>query len=163
MAMSTSFRGCLVVLGGIVLIVLLGVAIEEVPPWARRTFGPKPTPIPTLTAQQLAQKAEAQRIAAQRALVEKRQRDAQEAAWPRTKAGRIWQQHKDWDRDDCETIASGKVRIGMTAAQCREAWGRPNDTNRTTYSFGTHEQWCYGEYCKPALYFDNGILQSIQD
>ena len=34
------------------------------------------------------------------------------------------------------------------------------DMNRSTYSFGVHEQWVYdGGY----LYFENGTLKSIQN
>ena len=57
----------------------------------------------------------------------------------------------------------GPLEVGMTAEQCRYLWGRPTVVNRTTTALGTSEQWCYGEWCKPALYFQNGILVSWQD
>lgn len=46
---------------------------------------------------------------------------------------------------------------------CRESWGEPDDINRTTGSWGTHEQWVYGEYDCDYLYFENGVLTSIQN
>lgn len=57
----------------------------------------------------------------------------------------------------------GPVEVGMTAERCRYLWGRPTVVNRTTTAVGTAEQWCYGEFCKPALYFQNGILVSWQE
>ncbi len=58
-------------------------------------------------------------------------------------------------------IAEGKVQLGMTKEQCEWAWGYPDDVNRTTGSFGTHEQWVYGGGYY--LYFENGRLTVIQN
>jgi len=53
------------------------------------------------------------------------------------------------------------VRIGMSKQDVLDSsWGRPRDINRTTNSRGIHEQWVYdGGY----LYFDDGVLRSIQN
>jgi len=54
------------------------------------------------------------------------------------------------------------VYLGMTAHQARASnWGAPQSVNRTTGSFGVHEQWVYGggNY----LYFQNGLLTSVQN
>jgi hypothetical protein len=66
-----------------------------------------------------------------------------------------------WKKDDCITVAERRIRIGMTDAMVREAWGKPEDINRTTTTYGVHEQWVYesGNYC----YFDDGILTTIQN
>lgn len=57
-------------------------------------------------------------------------------------------------------IAQNKVQLGMNQAMCRESWGEPYEINRSTGSFGVHEQWVYsGGY----LYFENGKLTSIQN
>lgn len=58
-------------------------------------------------------------------------------------------------------ILKGQVRLGWTKEMCIEAWGRPKDINRTTGSYGVHEQWVYG--LKYYLYFENGKLTGIQD
>lgn len=58
-------------------------------------------------------------------------------------------------------ISKGQVAIGMTAEQCRAAWGRPRSINRSTYTFGVHEQWCYGGH--NYLYMEDGRLTSIQN
>ena len=63
-------------------------------------------------------------------------------------------------QSDAELIKQGRVRLGMTAEQCRAAWGRPRDINRSVGSYGVHEQWCYnGSY----LYFQDGVLTSWQN
>lgn len=58
-------------------------------------------------------------------------------------------------------IATGKVRIGMTKKMCKESWGEPESINRTTGSYGIHEQWVYGD--GNYLYFENGRLSDIQN
>lgn len=60
-----------------------------------------------------------------------------------------------------QLIFDGKVRIGFTKAMCKAAWGEPEDINKTSGSWGVHEQWVYrdGSY----LYFENGKLTSIQN
>jgi hypothetical protein len=85
------------------------------------------------------------------------------AEWLRSPAGELWQRHDAWSRDDCEAIAAHKVHVGMTAEQCRLAWGNPASVNRTGRAGGVAEQWCYGDLCQNALYFDNGILSSWQN
>ena len=62
--------------------------------------------------------------------------------------------------DVARMILRKKVQIGMTAEQCRAAWGEPDDINRTVGSFGTHEQWVYGS---SYLYFEDGVMTSLQD
>jgi hypothetical protein len=42
----------------------------------------------------------------------------------------------------------------------QSSWGRPEHINRSDYSFGTKEQWVYGN--GHYLYFENGVLTSIQ-
>lgn len=44
---------------------------------------------------------------------------------------------------------------------CIEAWGQPEDINRTIVQGNINEQWVYSLDCY--LYFDNGILTAIQD
>lgn len=58
-------------------------------------------------------------------------------------------------------ILNGKVLIGMSSSQCREAWGSPKSINRTTSRYGVHEQWVYSG--NRYLYFENGTLTTIQD
>ena len=56
-----------------------------------------------------------------------------------------------------------KVRIGWSKQMCREAWGEPDDIKKTIGSWGTHEQWVYGDIYCDYLYFENGVLTSIQN
>ena len=79
----------------------------------------------------------------------------------RLKAERKARLTKKYGKTYADLIIQGKVRIGMTAEMCREAWGTPDDINRSSGSWGMHEQWCYdwGGY----LYMENGKLTSIQN
>lgn len=53
------------------------------------------------------------------------------------------------------------VRIGMTKEEVlQSSWGRPRSVNKTTFAWGTREQWVYdGGY----LYFDDDKLTAIQN
>lgn len=63
--------------------------------------------------------------------------------------------------EDHYLIIKGSVRIGMSATAAACSWGRPEDINRSVYSFGVHEQWVYGggNY----LYFEDNVLTAIQN
>lgn len=94
---------------------------------------------------------EAERIAEEKRIAEEQ----------RLKAERKARLTKKYGKTYADLILQGKVRIGMTAEMCREAWGTPDDINRSSGSWGVHEQWCYdwGGY----LYMENGKLTSIQN
>ena len=54
------------------------------------------------------------------------------------------------------------VSVGMSSQNALDSsWGKPQKINRTTGSFGVHEQWVYGG--GGYLYFENGILRTIQN
>lgn len=57
-------------------------------------------------------------------------------------------------------ILQGRVVIGMTKDQCIESWGHPTRINRTTTASRVSEQWVYS---RRYLYFENGVLVTIQD
>lgn len=42
-----------------------------------------------------------------------------------------------------DSVALGRVLVGMTADQVRRAWGEPRDTDRTTHTGGVMERWYY--------------------
>lgn len=57
--------------------------------------------------------------------------------------------------------ASRGVTIGMTKEDVLlSSWGAPSNIKKTVNAYGTSEQWVYDNY--NYLYFDNGILTSIQ-
>jgi len=64
------------------------------------------------------------------------------------------------EKENEELSKTGHIRIGMTAKQCRAAWGEPEKVNRTRRAEGVHDQWVYDE--DHYLYLDNGVLRSIQ-
>lgn len=86
---------------------------------------------------------------------------AEQQAYDNSPAGRICKKHPDWTKSVCETLSKGKVRVGMTKEQARIGWGNPDDINKTITTYGTSEQWVYGY--SSYLYFDDGILTSIQN
>lgn len=67
------------------------------------------------------------------------------------------------DYDRVESILKRRINIGYTKDQCRFAWGAPERINRTMNRYGVSEQWCYGSGNYLYLYFDDGILTTIQN
>jgi len=53
----------------------------------------------------------------------------------------------------------GKVTIGMSKEMCELSWGKPDNINSTISSGKKSEQWVYDNNY---LYFDNGVLTTIQ-
>lgn len=68
---------------------------------------------------------------------------------------------KKYGRSTAIKIVNGEIWIGMTSEMAKDAVGRPRDINRTVNSWGVREQWVYSDGLY--LYFDNGILTTIQD
>ena len=81
----------------------------------------------------------------------------------RAKVRRSLDRHPDWDASVLSAVVCGRVHIGMTREQAIAGWGRPRDINRTTASYGVHEQWVYGEYGSGYLYFEDGRLTTVQN
>lgn len=67
---------------------------------------------------------------------------------------------KKFGKEATDLIMKGHIWLGMTTDMCRESKGIPDHINRTTGSYGSHEQWVYPYLY---LYFENGILKTIQD
>jgi len=63
---------------------------------------------------------------------------------------------------NAERIYKGEYWIGMTDVMARKSIGYPDDVNKSTGSWGVHEQWVYDK-TKLYLYFENGKLSSIQN
>ena len=58
-------------------------------------------------------------------------------------------------------VASKQVSLDMTKEMCRDAWGKPINTYRTTTKYGQSEVWCYNY--KTRVYFYNGKVVQIDD
>lgn len=60
-----------------------------------------------------------------------------------------------------------KLRLGMGESTVRNRIGSPGHINRSIGSWGVHEQWVYDRTTPyphlVCLYFENGVLTSIQD
>jgi hypothetical protein len=68
---------------------------------------------------------------------------------------------KKYGQSNVNLALQGSVKIGWNKELCREAWGEPNSINRTTTTYGVHEQWVYST--SRYLYFDDGVLTAIQE
>lgn len=100
-----------------------------------------------------------QEAARKKAEAEKAKAEAERRA-KMSKVERIMEKY-NCDEATAIYISKGQVVIGMTTEQCRAAWGAPQRINRSTYSFGVHEQWCYGGH--NYLYFEDDVLTSVQN
>lgn len=81
----------------------------------------------------------------------------------RAKVRRSMERHPGWDASVISAVVCGRVQTGMTKEQALAAWGRPRDINRTTSSYGTREQWVYGESGSGYLYFEDDRLTTVQN
>lgn len=58
-------------------------------------------------------------------------------------------------------VANKQVSLDMTKEMCRDAWGKPINTYRTTTKYGQSEVWSYNY--KTRVYFYNGKVVQIDD
>jgi len=101
-------------------------------------------------AQQDAKAAEAERAALAQAQEEEEERTARRRAAAEKRAADLRKKYAGSPYAD--TIVARKVSLGMTADMVRDAWGAPDDINRTILSDLTKEQWVYGS--KSYVYFE---------
>lgn len=69
---------------------------------------------------------------------------------------------KEYGAYNANRIIKGEYWIGMTDKMAKASLGYPDDINKSTGSWGVHEQWVYSKK-DIYLYFENGKLTSIQD
>lgn len=60
-----------------------------------------------------------------------------------------------------ELVANRRVALDMTKEMCRDAWGSPMNTYRTTTKYGQSEVWSYNY--KTRVYFYDGKVVQIDD
>lgn len=77
------------------------------------------------------------------------------------KAKRLSILTKKYGSANAKKIINGYVVTGFSKQMCIEAWGAPSSINKTTGSWGTHEQWVYGS--GNYLYFEGNKLTAIQN
>ena len=76
--------------------------------------------------------------------------------------GAVIRQHLSVHRDIAIEIPTpNKLRIGMSMEECRNIWGKPQNTTKTTFSHQESETWIYGN--QRFLIFKNGILDIINE
>ena len=53
-------------------------------------------------------------------------------------------------------------QIGMTSEEAiKSTWGEPKEINKSTYSWGIKEQWCYSD--NRYIYLEDGVVTSISE
>lgn len=96
---------------------------------------------------------------------EEKARLACQKEWELSKQKRIEERKRDmivkYGTEIGVLVGDRKVTIGMTQEMCRDAWGRPMNTYRTTTKYGQGEVWCYNY--KTRVYFYNGKVVQIDD
>jgi hypothetical protein len=156
--MSQTMQGCLIVTVVVLACVVVATMLRgcgSPPPAA-----PKSAWNPAAEAQLAAEHEKDFRVKEAAAAAANKEADAKEAAFLKTTAGKIWQKHKEWGRETCETIAKRQTIVGMTAEQVRLAWGKPDHVNSTITGNHRSEQWVYGS--NQYVYFEDGIMTSLQ-
>lgn len=75
------------------------------------------------------------------------------------------EQHPEWSDIVKQDVSRGIVRIGWDKVKVEASMGWPMDINRTTGSWGVHEQWVFGKlgHIFSYVYFENGVVTAIQN
>lgn len=94
-------------------------------------------------------------------LKEKEEREEQQAIFAQEEVQEKARLIKKYGKRNAQLILDEKVEIGFTKQMCIEAWGEPQDINRTITRNRVHEQWVYGIGCY--LYFEGNYLTAIQN
>lgn len=66
-----------------------------------------------------------------------------------------------YESDKVLRILNHQIWIGMSSEQAKESIGNPTEIKSNTNAYGRTEQWIYPH--EMYIYFDNGILTTIQD
>lgn len=80
-----------------------------------------------------------------------------------------WEYYGDTDKMCFKRSSKNEVtkkttnpEIGMTSEEIEQTnWGKPTKINKSTYSWGTTEQWCYPD--NKYIYLDNGVVTAISE
>jgi hypothetical protein len=72
------------------------------------------------------------------------------------------QRHPEWDAKTNDAILNETILIGMDKTQVMAVMGRCHKIKTSTTAQWVNEQWVYGDHAY-YLYFENGILRTIQN
>ena len=101
------------------------------------------------------------RIQEEQRIAEEKQAELEKIRIEKESKIRLSNLTKKYGKHIAGLIIKGYVETGMTKKMCIESWGEPDDINKTSSSYGVHEQWVYGN--NSYLYFEDGILTTIQN
>jgi hypothetical protein len=84
---------------------------------------------------------------------------ADEAAWTKTKAGKLCAKNPEWSKNDCQNIINNKIWIGMDLNMLKAERGTPSSANPSNYGGKTQWQWCWDNYTPSCFYGErDGII-----
>jgi hypothetical protein len=108
-----------------------------------------------------AEQAEVKRKADEAAAARKKTADeqkakdeAEQAAFDKTKAGKLCKAHPDWTKEECQRVADNKYWIGMKYEMLVAERGNPESINPSNYGNGTQYQYCWGYQYTPSCFYD---------
>lgn len=117
-------------------------------------------------AQEKAQKEHNRKVLYDKLLNKYGKTYAEEFADYPSQAERFEQLVPKYGKSNAKLMVNYRLRIGWTDEMVRISWGAPDRINTTTSRYGVHEQWVYknsDDYPDSYLYFEDGILTTIQD
>ena len=83
-----------------------------------------------------------------------------QAQWKIDDRNKYFADHPTLQPSVREAIRRGDLIRGMNPDQVRLSWGEPQSINKSTGSYGQHEQWVFGN--GKYAYIRNGVLDSWQ-
>lgn len=94
--------------------------------------------------------------------IKQAQKDSIEnVAFLKTKAGKVYKKHPEWDKLTCQYISENRIWIGMSYEMLIYERGRPNRLNTSNYGRGNEYQACWDDYNPSCFYFgENQIIKS---
>lgn len=129
-------KGCLIIAGGVLFIGLISSLFK----------GNDSTEVNT-TSDDTYVSAPVDSVAQKRILDSINKADEiADAAFKKTKAGKIQAKHPEWSKEDCELLANKKVWIGMNYDMLLYLRGKPNTVNTSNYGNGNEYQCCWNDY-----------------
>lgn len=89
------------------------------------------------------------------------QAKAVEQEYQNSPAGKLCAKHTDWSKEDCNSVASKEIWIGMTYDMLIAERGIPEHANQSNYGRGIKWQWCWFDFTPSCFYGGNdGIITS---
>lgn len=88
-------------------------------------------------------------------------KEEEEDRWKKSDGYKVWIEHPEWSKEDCQSLSNGMIWIGMTYEQLVYLRGEPHTTNVSNYGRGNEYQWCWSNRTPSCFYGKNdGIIRA---